>query len=512
MPMTPDKRRFSLHRLAQLIEIGELPNWTHLHELTGVAINTLKQYHQLLLASRNSASELDAMSNTQQRKFVTTGTWQRHNAEELDVKGILRNQEKHNESLIDGILRYQTCATGRAFAESTCYRKLRQARKARQLTVINTHHPGESMQVDFAGETLVVSGSEKRGPKKNAPINFFVAILPFSQYTCVYATQGQDALSFIEAHEFAFQFFGGVPNTLVPDNAKAAVIKPGPEPILNPAYQELAMVYGVTINPARPYKPRDKALVENAVGIVNRWIIKILKRQKFMSIQEVKDALVPLVESYNARPFKKKPGSRKSVFLEHELPMLRSLPSPLPQLGVRCAQSQIKSDGHINFKGHCYSVPYKYRNCVGVVKANAVHMMIYVDGINVATHEISYELGGYTTVPEHKHPRQIAADGYSYEYALSLASDAGVSVTAIVEELFSSTSRTNQNAQRIASKILKLADKYGYTELESACHFQIRQGYTAYTHIKNCLMRKTYLSHVAKVHQQSNPNLPGGAR
>ena len=132
---------------------------------------------------------------------------------------------------------------------------------------------------------------------------------------------------------------------------------------------------------------------------------------------------------------------------------------------------------------------------MGVVKINSTSVLIYVDGCQVAVHTISNEQGGFTTEQAHKHPRQKAADGFSHEYAVSAAAKIGKSIQHVIESLFAKASPTNHRAQRAAYNILKLANKHGEETLELACQYQIDQGFTAYTHINNCLKRKTYLSH-----------------
>jgi transposase len=65
----------------------------------------------------------------------------------------------------------------------------------------------------------------------------------------------------------AFEFYGGCPQLLVPDNTKTGVIKACRyEPDLNPTYQEFAAHYHVAVLPARPYKPRDKTYVSHCTS------------------------------------------------------------------------------------------------------------------------------------------------------------------------------------------------------------------------------------------------------
>jgi len=99
------------------------------------------------------------------------------------------------------------------------------------------------------------------------------------------------------------------------------------EPDLNRTYLDMATHYAVAVMPARPRKPRDKARVENAVLIAERWIVAALRHHKFYSLAEANEAVADLLEKLNHRPFRKREGSRASLFSELDQPALQPLPS-----------------------------------------------------------------------------------------------------------------------------------------------------------------------------------------
>jgi transposase len=152
------------------------------------------------------------------------------------------------------------------------YRKWSQARN---LTLRQSHYPGEKMFVDYAGATVPIYNSETG---EMHPAAVFVAALGYSSYTFAEATWSQELPCWINSHIRAFEYFSGVPRLVVPDNAKTGVNKACRyEPDLNPTYSEMAAHYSVAVLPARPRKPRDKAKVESAVQVVQRWIIAALR-------------------------------------------------------------------------------------------------------------------------------------------------------------------------------------------------------------------------------------------
>lgn len=134
-----------------------------------------------------------------------------------------------------------------------------------------THTAGEKVFVDYAGPTvdLIDTGT---GEVRSAHI--FVGVLGASNYTFAEATWNQRLPNWIASHVRMFEFFGGVPLLVVPDNLKSAVHRACRyEPDLNPTYADCIAHYGAAVLPTRPYKPKDKAKVENAVLVVERWIL-----------------------------------------------------------------------------------------------------------------------------------------------------------------------------------------------------------------------------------------------
>lgn len=98
------------------------------------------------------------------------------------------------------------------------------------------------------------------------------------------------------------------------------------EPDINPSYRDLAEHYGMAVLPARSRKPRDKAKVEVGVQVIERWILTVLRKRQFFSLGELNTAIGLLVDRLNQKPFKKLPGSRRSVFETIDQPALQPLP------------------------------------------------------------------------------------------------------------------------------------------------------------------------------------------
>jgi len=145
------------------------------------------------------------------------------------------------------------------------------------LTMRQTHVGGDKLFVDYAGDTVPVVIDRLTGETREAQI--FVAVMGASNFTYVEATWTQGLADWIGAHTRAFAAIGGVPCLVVPDNAKVAIIKACLyEPQVNRTYAEMAAHYGTAVLPTRPRRPRDKAKVETAVLIIERWILARLRQ------------------------------------------------------------------------------------------------------------------------------------------------------------------------------------------------------------------------------------------
>jgi transposase len=190
--------------------------------------------------------------------------------------------------------------------------RYRQWVKKLDVTLRQEHRAGEKLFIDYAGQTASIV-DPKTGEITEAQI--FVATLGASNYTFAEASLSQDLPSWIKSHVHAFEFFGGVAQILVPDNLKSGVTNPCRyEPDINPTYQDLAEHYKTTVIPARSGKPRDKAKVESAVLVAERWILAALRNHTFFSLQEVNKAISEKLPEFNNRKFKKLDTTRRRLF------------------------------------------------------------------------------------------------------------------------------------------------------------------------------------------------------
>jgi transposase len=391
---------------------------------------------------------------TGQRRFVDPDYPDVH--QELKRKGVTKLllwQEYRQRHPDDGYSYAQFCHRYRQWLD-------RQQRSMRQV-----HRAGEKLFIDYCGPTVPVVNPDT-GEIRQAQI--FVAVLGASNYTFACATWTQKQEDWLAAHVQALEFFGGVPALLVPDNLKSAVRKTHRyEPDINPSYQQLAAHYQTAIVPARPYKPKDKAKVEVAVQIVERWILARLRHLSFFTLAALNQAIGELLEDLNQRPFKKLPGSRRSQFEQLDKPALRALPVSRYQY-AEIKQARVHVDYHIEYDKHYYSVPHPLVKQAVEVQASSTTVAVYHHGTRIASHPRSPRQGGHSTCPEHMPQSHRSLHEWSPEQFLAWAGDIGVETREVVSHLLQEPRHREQSYRRILA-LLSNAKKYGRDRLNTAC-------------------------------------------
>ena len=326
--------------------------------------------------------------------------------------------------------------------------------------------PGERMEVDWAGQTASIQDSVTG---KSIPAYIFVAVLPASQYAYVEAFMNQKLESWITANIHAFVHFGGVPRMVVPDNLKTGVDRTEwYTPLINRTYHEMAEHYGTAIVPARVRKPKDKPSVESTVGDISTWITAALRNQTHFSVGELNGDIAKKLADYNARPFQKRPGSRKSVFFEEEQELLLPLPVATYEIAT-WKKSTVGFNYHVEVDGWFYSVPYEYIKHEVDVRATTRIVEAFFNGIRICSHARKYTAHDrYQTVNEHMPARHQKVGDWNAERFISWAQSMGPNVEEVIRSVLGGC-RVEQQGYRTCMGILKMNDKYGAERLETTC-------------------------------------------
>jgi transposase len=352
-----------------------------------------------------------------------------------------------------------------------------------KLSMRQIHKAGEKLFVDYAGHTLPIV-NPRTGEVRESQI--FIATLGASSYTFAEATWSQDLSDWLGSHRRSFEFFGGVPEIVVPDNLKSAVTKPCRyDPDLNPSYQDLAEHYGTAVIPARVRKPQDKSKVEVAVQIVERWILARLRNQTFFSLAEANAAISKLLTDLNNRPFKKLPGSRRESFETLDRPALKPLPAT-PYEFSRWKKVRVNIDYHVEVEGHYYSVPYQLHGKQLDARITAGCIELCHKNKRVTSHARSHQKGCHTTIAEHMPKAHKDYVDWTPQRLIDWAAQTGPQTAAMVEEILDSRSHPQQGF-RSAMGLIRLGKLYGVKRLEAACALALAGQATRYKSVRSIL-------------------------
>jgi transposase len=357
--------------------------------------------------------------------------------------------------------------------------------KRQDVVLRHEHRAGEKLFIDYAGDTIAVH-DPATGEVRQAAV--LVAVLGASNYTFAEATWTQGLADWIGSHLRAFEFFGGLPEIVVPDNLKSGVTKACRyEPDINRTYEEMAAHYGVAVIPARRMKPRDKAKVEAGVLVVERWIMAALRKRKFFSLGEVNAAIAELLARLNDRPFRKMDGTRRSLFEALDKPALRALPAERYQYGD-WATARVNIDYHVVFEGHFYSVPYRLVQEQVEIRSSAGTVEIFHKGVRVASHVRSRESNKATTADEHRpksHQRYLQ---WTPSRLVEWGRKVGPLTAELLERILASKPHPEQGF-RSCLGIIRLGDKYGKQRVEAAARRALAHGTYSYKSVESMLRR-----------------------
>ena len=328
-----------------------------------------------------------------------------------------------------------------------------------------TYRAGEKLFVDYAGQTIPVT-DPLSGKTREAWL--FLAALGASSYTFAWGAFSQDLPSWIEANVRALTFFEGVPEIIVPDNLKSGVKKPCRyEPDINPTYHEMARHYGTVIIPARILKPKDKAKVESAVQVAERWILAALRNHTFFSIVELNQAIAEKLAELNNRKFQKMDGTRRSLYETIDRPALKPLPS-IPYEYAEWKKARVNIDYHIEIEGHYYSVPYQLVKEQVEVRLTATVVEVLFKNRRIAGHPRSYIKGAHTTLTEHMPKAHQKYLEWTPSRIMDWAGQNGPNTRNLVTCILESRRHPEQGF-RSCLGIIRLGKRYSPERVEAAC-------------------------------------------
>jgi transposase len=356
------------------------------------------------------------------------------------------------------------------------------------VTMRQTHVGGDKLFIDYAGDTVPVIVDRLTGETRQAQI--FVAVLGASNFTYVEATWTQGLSDWIGAHTRAFAAIGGVPRLLIPDNAKVAVIKACLyEPQVNRTYAEMAAHYGTAVLPTRPHRPRDKAKVEVAVLVVERWILARLRHRRFTSLAELNATIAELLKRLNEeKPLRRLGCTRRQLLEELDRPALKPLAIE-PYVFAQWRVCRVGIDYHVEVEKHFYSVPHRFARAEVEVRLASRTVEIFVKGERIAVHQRSSGNGKHTTITDHMPSSHRRYADWTITRIRRDAALIGPATAALCDLILEHRPHPEQGF-RSCLGVLRLARPFGVARLEAAASRAIAIGALTYGSVRSILDHK----------------------
>ncbi len=460
---------------------------------TDLPRNSVKKYIRLFLASDKSPEELELMSDTELEQFFMDMV-PRHYVEN-DPRYIaavaffpgMEKALKHRENTKGKLWQQYIALNPDGYRVSQFKGYYIKWLKVRNPVMHMEHKAGEKMYVDYAGQKLHIINPESG---EMIPVEVFVAILGASQLTYVEASYSQKKEDFIGSCENALHYFGGVPNAIVTDNLKSAVIKGNRyEPTLNEAFRDFVSHYTMSALPAAPYKPKYKALVEGAVKIIYRTIYGTVKERVYSSLELINKAIGTALEEHNNRLLQNRPFSRRQLFEETERQTLHALAAHRYELKHRIIVTVMKNN-YVNLTEdkHFYSVPYHFIGKKVTLLYSQSIVEVYHRYERIAIHNRSRQPYIYTTVNEHLASKHRYMSDWNPNKFIERAEEVGPETKQYIIELLNTRQHPEQT-YRSCQGVLSFAARVGKERLNNACRRALQYGDYGYQTIKAILER-----------------------
>ena len=272
----------------------------------------------------------------------------------------------------------------------------------------------------------------------------------------------------------------------MPDNLRSGVRQPCfYDPDVNPTYADLAAHYGTTVLPTRVRSPRDKAKVETAVQICERWVLAPLRHHTLIGLAAANREIARLLAALNDRPFQKLAGTRRTLLETLDRPALLPLPSHSYTYS-EWKKARVNIDYHIEVERHYYSVPHRLLRKAVEVRLTATAVEILYGGQRVALHPRSRHIGGFTTEPTHRPKAHQKHLEWTPDRLVRWGEAIGQSTGAVVQRILESKPHPEQG-YRACLGLMSLAKRYTDPRVEAACFRALRSGAVSYRSVKSIL-------------------------
>ncbi|MCK5591234.1 MAG: IS21 family transposase [Candidatus Pacebacteria bacterium] len=482
-------RRLPMSKIRETIRMSKYEiSHRRISKALGISRQKIAEYLSCFKSSKLTCEDIEKLSDSELRKICSPAGSVKSNGrlkilqdkfsyfvKELKRKGVTKQLlwEEYLEENPEGYSHSQFCY------------HFQQWQKQDKLTMHIDHKAGDKMFVDYAGHKLSVFDLRTG---KTREVETFLAVLGASGLTYVEASESQKKEDWIKSNENSLHYFGGVPQAIVPDCLKSAVTKADKyEPDINPEFADFARHYDTVILPARPYSPKDKSLVENAVSIIYTRIYAPLRNRTFFSIEQLNEAIREKLEEHNNKIMQKIKSSRRQLFEEIE----RHTLNPLPYLcyefkNYKKMTCQLNYHVYLKNDNHYYSVPYRYKGKQVTLIYTSSNIEIFHDNKRIAFHKRDRTNHAYTTVRDHMPSSHGFVADWTPQRILNWASGTGENVRVICQKIIN-TRKHPEQAFKVCIGIINLSKKYSKFRVNNACRRANYFGAFSYKSIKGIL-------------------------
>jgi len=470
-----------------MIEISEaLYQWqqgrskSKIAESLGISRPTLRSYLNLAITSgltvASSTEEVAVIARTVQAavangRIFSTPVRDAISLHEERIKTLLSEPDMTAKQ-IWRLLKEE----GHSFSETSIKRYVRRLNPAQPTVTVRLEVPaGSQAQVDF-GQVIITLGLLRRR------LWAFVMTLSYSRHRYVRFVEHQDAGNWLDCHIRAFDFFNGVPATVLLDNLKSGVVKPDLyDPTINRGYGELERHFGFVADPAKVRAPEHKGKVERSIPIVRQ---QLIAGRTYADLAEANEkALVWCREEIGLRPHGTTHEAPMVRFERDEKPLLRELPDSRFEMPLwkKCT---VHPDHHVVFDKSYYSVPTDFVGSEVWARGGFRLTEIFHRDELIKTHIRAYKPGTWQTdLDDYPKGKKLFLQ-FQPAYCKKEAHKMGEYAGRMVEEILAPHALVNL---RKAQAIIRLGEKHGAEKLNEVCRYLLENGSNSHTGIKRLL-------------------------
>ncbi|WP_105257791.1 Mu transposase domain-containing protein [Pseudoalteromonas sp. T1lg88] len=409
-----------------------------------------------------------------------------------DFEAIIKEcltKHKSRKSIMLMYIQYKAMFGKKGYERAQFYKRVREVLKAHRIVLKHLYVPGEILFIDFAGLTL-----QYRYGGKEIKLYVFVACLGYSKRLFAFATRDMTSVSWCQALYRAFEYYGGVPDVVQFDNAKAMVITPGQLALFNKDIRELASYCNCLCDTSRVGTPPDNGAVESSVKFVTQRVLVPMKRDlTFFSIEEVNRYLIAEVDKLNHLPIQQRDLSRNELFFTNEQQALAALPLIPYEPTLYRKEIQVPANYLVRYQGNEYSVPFELAHKRIEMKVKGGKLYILHQNQVRASHNVVDGRDNVVRVDEHLKPEHKAELSKTKDNYLAWARTVGQSAVSVVELQYAGLKNPSSRlAGKYCHRLQKLCRKYGNEVFEQACLYAITHSMSSPNDIELILKAKPF--------------------